>query len=63
MTYAVGSDPLPADEPVRDPLARSVTVIVLLALLLILSINDHTDPDLWGHVRTPRTCSRGTSCR
>jgi hypothetical protein len=34
----------------RDPL-RPILVALLLATGLILSMSDHADPDLWGHVR------------
>jgi hypothetical protein len=34
-----------------DPLRREMAVLLLLASLLVLSMGDGADPDLWGHVR------------
>jgi hypothetical protein len=40
-----------APAPRSDPLRRVMVVLLLLASLLLLSMGDGADPDLWGHVR------------
>jgi hypothetical protein len=37
--------------PRRDPLRTEMTVLLLLASVVMLSMGDGSDPDLWGHVR------------